>query len=150
MQKLVTTIRNTGAKNIIMLGGLQYANALSQWLKYEPKDPLNNLAASWHIYPNGNPCNTTSCYDSTVAPVADAVPLIAGEVGESTAGNVCSVNQTNTALNWLDAHNDSYLAWTWDTWGTNCGNWSLITNYNGTPKSPNGTNYKDHLGRTAK
>jgi hypothetical protein len=145
MKQLVKTVRGLGANNVIMLGGLRYANSLSQWLKYKPTDPLNNLVASWHIYPSGNLCNTTSCYDGTVAPVINKVPLIAGEVGESVGGDVCSIDGTNIALNWLDKHNSGYLAWTWDTWSTDCGNWSLITSYDGTPKSPNGASYKDRL-----
>jgi len=145
MQSLVTTIRNTGASNVILLGGLQYANNLSDWLKYKPVDPLNNLAASWHVYPQSNPCHTTSCYQKQVAPVANRVPLIAGEIGESADGSVCGVSETNTVLNWLDKHQASYLAWAWDTWGTSCGDLSLITDYTGTPKSPNGVNYQSHL-----
>ncbi len=145
MKQLVKTIRDLGSNNVIMLGGLKYANSLSQWLKYKPSDPQNNLMASWHIYPNGNQCNTTACYDTTVAPVINKVPLIAGEVGESVGGDVCSVDGTNTVLNWLDKHNSGYLAWTWNTWSTDCGDWSLIISYDGTPKSPNGTNYKGHL-----
>jgi endoglucanase len=52
---------------------------------------------------------------------------------------------TNIVLNWLDNHQAGYLEWAWDTWGTSCGDLSLITNYDGTPKYPNGTNYKKHL-----
>jgi hypothetical protein len=145
MQELVNTIRSTGAPNVILLGGLQYANNLSHWLQYQPKDPRHNIAASWHIYPNGNPCNTTDCYDKTIAPVTKSVPLVAGEVGESINSDICSVDKTNIVLNWLDAHAASYLAWAWDALGTDCGNLSLITDYSGTPKSPNGTNYLNHL-----
>ena len=145
MQSLVNTVRSTGASNVIMLGGLEYANSLSQWLSYEPTDPLHNLAASWHVYPHGNLCNTTTCYDQQAAPVASKVPLITGEVGESNDGSVCGVKETNILLNWLDSHQASYLEWAWDTWGTSCGDLSLITDYSGTPKSPNGTNYKNHL-----
>jgi endoglucanase len=145
MQELVTAVRSVGAPNVILLGGLQYSNTLSHWLTYKPSDPLNNLAASWHVYPVGNICNSTACYNSQVAPVAASVPLIATEVGESVDGNTCSVTNTNVVLNWLDAHNSGYLAWTWDTWGTSCGDLSLILDYSGTPKSPNGTNFKSHL-----
>ena len=146
MKKLVYEIRSAGAENIILLAGVRYANDLSQWLENKPDDPFDNLAASWHVYPNGNLCNTISCYDETIAPIINEVPLIATEVGESVEGNVCSVEDTNIVLNWLDEHNSGYLAWTWDTWGGNCENWSLITNYNGTPKAPNGVNFKEHLG----
>jgi endoglucanase len=145
MQELITAIRNVGAPNVILLGGVQYANTLSHWLNYKPSDPLNNLGASWHVYPVGNICNSTTCYNNQVAPVAASVPLVATEVGESVDDSACSVTNTNIVLNWLDAHQAGYLAWTWDTWGTSCGDLSLILDYSGTPKSPNGTNYKAHL-----
>jgi hypothetical protein len=48
MQTLVNTVRATGASNVIMLGGLAYANDLSQWLTYRPTDPDGNLAAAWN------------------------------------------------------------------------------------------------------
>jgi len=145
MQELVTAIRAVGAPNVILLSGLQYSNTLSSWLTYKPGDPQNNLAASWHVYPVGNPCNNTSCYNSEVAPVIASVPLVATEVGESVDGSVCSVTNTNIVLNWLEAHHTGFLAWTWDTWGTSCGDLSLILDYSGTPKSPNGTNYQAFL-----
>ena len=62
MQEIVDTIRGAGAKNVIMLGSVQYSNGLSQWLKYKPNDPENNLMASWHVYPF-NPYKDTACYD---------------------------------------------------------------------------------------
>src|SRR5579883_1396765 len=81
MQTLVNTVRATGATNVIMLGGLEYSNDLSQWLQYEPTDPDHNLAASFHLY-NGTICNNASCWNSQVAPVAAKVPVITGELGE--------------------------------------------------------------------
>ena len=55
MQSLVTTVRATGATNVIMLGGVEYSNSLTQWLTYMPIDPAGQLAASAHIYGN-NAC----------------------------------------------------------------------------------------------
>ena len=49
MQELVDAVRGTGATNVIMLGGVQYAARLSQWLAYKPADPTGKLAAAWHI-----------------------------------------------------------------------------------------------------
>ena len=82
MQSMVNTVRGTGATNILMAGGLAYANDLSQWLQNEPNDPLHNLAASWHLY-NFNACISSSCCDSQVEPVAAQVPVISGEMGEN-------------------------------------------------------------------
>ena len=139
MQQLVTTVRDTGATNVIMLGGVQYADALSSWLAYEPTDPLGQTAASFHTY-NFNPCDTPSCWDSVIAPLARSVPIITGEFGEmDTAGTFMT-----QWMDWSDPNGISYLAWTWDTWG--CGGGGiLISNYNGTPCAGDGTAYKQHL-----
>ena len=51
---------------------------------HKPADPDHNLVASWHSY-NFNACSTKSCWNSQIAPVIAKVPLIAGEIGETTA-----------------------------------------------------------------
>jgi hypothetical protein len=138
MQTLVNTVRATGATNVIMLGGLAYSNNLSQWLQYEPSDPLHNLAASFHLY-NFNACSSSSCWNSQVAPVAAQVPVIAGELGE----NDCAHGFIDTAMAWFDQHGIGYLGWAWDTYS--CTSFpSLITNYNGTPTAY-GQGLHDHL-----
>jgi len=145
MQSLVNTIRATGATNVIQVPGIQYANTMTQFLTYKPTDPLNNLMAVVDIYPDINPCGNTTCYNTYYAPIINQMPFMAGEFGESVNGNICGTTNSNTLMNWFDAHNSGYFAWTWDTWGTTCGDLSLILSYDGTPKSPNGTNYKSHL-----
>ncbi|MET8945753.1 cellulase family glycosylhydrolase [Streptomyces sp. NPDC004542] len=127
MQTLVNAVRSTGATNPVMVGGISYSNDLSQWLSHVPSDSANNLVASWHSY-NFNYCNTQSCWDSQIAPVAAAYPLVVGEIGE----NDCAHGYIDTLMNWLDAKNISYLGWTWNTWDCSSGP-SLISDYNGTP-----------------
>jgi endoglucanase len=114
-QTLVDRVRATGATNVIMLGGLTYANDLSQWLKYR------------HVY-NFNGCNSTSCYERELAPVAAAVPLTITEIGE----NDCGHTFIDTLMSWADAHGVGYLGWTWNTWDCAKGP-ALITDYAGTP-----------------
>src|SRR6185369_13031246 len=46
MQAMVDAIRGAGSTHIILLGGIQYSNALTQWLAYKPTDPLNQLGAA--------------------------------------------------------------------------------------------------------
>ncbi|HLI70251.1 MAG TPA: cellulase family glycosylhydrolase [Ktedonobacteraceae bacterium] len=141
MQTLVNTVRATGATNILMLGGLAYANDLTGWLANEPTDPDHNLAASFHVY-NFNACASTSCWSSQVAPVAAKVPVIAGEIGE----NDCAAGFINTLMPWLDSEGIGYLAWTWTVVdGGTCPNEPvLITDYTGTPTGY-GAGYKAHL-----
>ena len=139
-QTLVNTVRATGANNVIMLGGLFFANDLSDWLKYEPKDPGHNLAASWHSY-NFNHCNNLQCWNSQVGPVIASVPVIAGEIGE----NDCADNYINPLMVWLDSKSASYLAWSWNVDAGGCAPGdNLISDYSGTP-TPYGAGYQSHL-----
>lgn len=140
MQTLVNTVRATGATNMIMLGGLAYANDMTGWLANEPTDPNNNLVASFHVY-NFNTCANTSCWNSQIAPVAAKVPVIAGEIGE----NDCASGFINTLMPWLDSVGIGYLAWTWTVVNGTCNNSPiLITDYTGTPTGF-GAGYKAHL-----
>ena len=139
MQTLVNSVRATGATNVIALGGVSYSNALSQWLAYKPSDPQNNLVAAWHVY-NFNVCSTVACYDATAGIVAAQVPILATEIGVDN----CDATFLNAFMSWLDAKQLSYLAWTWNAWGTACSTFSLINDYAGTPTSY-GELYRSHL-----
>jgi hypothetical protein len=139
MQTLVNAVRGAGANNVIMLGGIEYANDLTQWLTYEPADPDGNLVASWHSY-NFNTCSTQSCWTSQVAPVAAKVPVIAGEIGE----NDCADTYIDPLMTWLDSASISYLAWAWNA-DFNCSQGpGLITDYDGAPTAY-GAGYEAHL-----
>jgi endoglucanase len=138
MQSLVDAVRGTGATNVIMLGGLQYANDLTGWLSHQPNDPLHQTAASFHVY-DFNACNSVSCWNAQVAPVAGAVPVVSGEIGESDN----SANFINSYMGWADPKGMGYTAWVWDTWG--CGGNVLISNYNGTACNGYGSGYQTHL-----
>ncbi|MGR3934284.1 cellulose binding domain-containing protein [Streptomyces sp. BRA346] len=138
MQSLVTAIRATGARNVILLGGLAYSNDMRQWLAYKPSDPAGNLAAAWHTY-NFNTCSSESCFNEQLAPVIAHVPFVAGEIGENT----CSHGYIDRVMAWLDAKRASYLGWTWNTWDCSSGP-SLISDFNGTPTAF-GIGLRDHL-----
>jgi len=139
MQDLVNTVRGTGAHNVILVGGLAYANALSGWLSNAPADPGHNLAASWHSY-NFNACSSLSCWTIQVAPVISRVPLVAAEIGE----NDCTSSYISALTNWLDSLSASYLAWAWNADFPCSSGPSLITSYDGTPTSY-GAGYRSHL-----
>ncbi|MFJ4206763.1 cellulose binding domain-containing protein [Streptomyces sviceus] len=138
MQDLVDSVRGTGATNLILAGGIAYSNDLSQWLTYKPADPAGNLAAAWHVY-NFNSCSNAGCWNSTLAPVAAQVPLVAGEIGENT----CAHGFIDQVMKWFDDRGLSYLGWTWNTWDCSSGP-SLISGYDGTPTAF-GTGLRDHL-----
>lgn len=156
MQTLIEAIRNTGATQPIMLGGLNFANDLSQWLAHKPTDPLNQLAASFHNYMGEGKCDNVSCWNSEVAPVAAVVPVVTGEFAEDNYLNsTCNVhtpnNFDNEYMGWADAHGVSYLAWAWiveseaELKADQCSAFSLISDYSGTPFSVNGIAVHNHL-----
>lgn len=117
-QQLVDTIRSAGASQPIMLGGLSYANDLSQLLTHLPNDPLGQLAASFHNY-YGEAADDTAAWDGVIAPIAAQMPVVAGEFdqgydcqhGPTTPAAL--VNFDTTWMGWADAHGVSYTAWGW-------------------------------------
>jgi Cellulase (glycosyl hydrolase family 5)/Cellulose binding domain/Abnormal spindle-like microcephaly-assoc'd, ASPM-SPD-2-Hydin len=131
MQQLVTAVRATGATQPIMVGGLNWGGDLSQWLAYEPSDPLHQLIASVHIY-NFSQDNTVASWNQTIAPVAAQVPVVTGELGE----NDCAHGFIDQYMAWADSQGVSYLGWTWDStasgWSCSSGP-ALIADYTGTP-----------------
>ena len=142
MQSMVDAVRDTGATNVILAGGLAYANDLSGWLAHAPHDPLSQLAASFHVY-DFNECVTEACWTTQVAPVALAVPVVTGEIGESDCGHAF----IDAYMAWADAHGASYLGWAWNTWDCRKGP-AFISDYAGTP-TPFGVGLQAHLLRVA-
>ena len=140
MQSLVTAVRDAGAKNLLLLGGVQYSNALSQWVAHKPADPLGNLAAAWHVY-LANPCSDATCWDQTAGLVVQSFPIVSTEIGDDQ----CNGDFPTSVMTWLDAHHQSYLAWAWDAYGASCTNYSLITDYSGTPNGVYGAAFQTHL-----
>ena len=145
MQQAVTLMRNAGYRGIIAIPGLDYANDMTSWLSHKPSDPQGQLIAEAHIYGN-NVCgaqNNGECLTRTIGPVANAVPVIFGETGETYDDSSCTGNNARIILPWADAHNVGYATWTWNTWGT-CG--SLISAFNGTVRGSGYAIYvRDHL-----
>jgi len=143
MQSLINTIRATGAANVIQVPGVQYANSMTQFLKFAPTDPDNNLMAAVDVYPNGNICGSVSCFDSEYAPVIAKYPFVAGEFGESVDGNDCSATGLTTLMTWFDQHGAGYMGWSWDTWG---GCLQLVSSYStGAPNGNWGNALRNHL-----
>ncbi len=161
MQSLVNIIRGTGAANMITVPGLGYANMLSCGPTTSPTacgmldsatppitDPNGNLSAEVDVYPEGNTCGqqlNTSCYDDTYKPVANVMPLYAGEAGENpSSGTSTTFTYVNMLMNWMDANGNGYFPYCWDSW---C---NLIPGYgnNNSPSTAWGTDYYDHIHNT--
>lgn len=166
MQTLVDAVRQAGAKQPVLAGGLDYANDLGEndggqaWLKHLPKDPLHRVAASFHNY-QGKACDTATCWTNSVAPVAAKAPVVTGEFDEDNFDEARCANHTPTNfdatyMKWADAAGVSYLAWGWivetraEQDSDGCSAYVLITDYaTHTPAKPNGLAVRDHLVKLA-
>jgi hypothetical protein len=156
LQTLLNSVRNTGATQPVLAGGLDFANDLSQWPDHAPDDPLNQEAASFHNY-QGKQCDNQSCWSSTIASVAAKVPVVTGEFAEDNFDEPKCTNKTPSTfdqdyMNWADSAGVSYLAWGWivepqvEQDGDGCSAYFLINDYaNYTPAQPNGVAVHDHL-----
>jgi hypothetical protein len=166
MQTLLTDIRNVGATQPIIVGGLDFANDLGDtsdanaggqgWMQHAPNDPLNQEAASFHNY-QGEGCDSQACWNTSVGAVAAHVPVVTGEFAEDNylAAGCSPTSGASTFddryMDWADTKGVSYLAWVWlvddqpQPGDDACDRHGLLSSYNGTPVAPNGTAVHDHL-----
>jgi hypothetical protein len=138
MQQLVDAVRQTGARQPILLGGVDYSNNLSEWLNYEPTDPLHQLIASVHIYSSEN-CNNVTCWNRELSPVSRKVPVVTGEFGAID----CATTFTQRYMKWADKHAISYLAWSWFV-GTCSDGLAMVSSYSGAATAY-GSPFQSHL-----
>ena len=148
MQELVDAVRSTGATHPLILTGPSWGNEITRWLDFRPTDPLGNVVAGVHIYPESG-CSAQACLDERVRPVAAQAPVVIGEFGTMD----CSGAFLETLPAWADTYGIGYLAFTWNTPPAPCAGYHLITAFDGSP-TPAGSVYRSHLlarsGGTAK
>jgi endoglucanase len=136
MRELVEAVRSTGARQPIMLGGLEYARDLSGWLEYRPPDPAHALVASNHTYEEPNPCY--GACRAAIKRTSKVVPVVTGEIGEDD----CNHSYISNYMRWADRNDISYLGWAWYI-KSECKP-SLIENYAGKPTAL-GLGLREHL-----
>ncbi len=139
MQELVNTVRKTGARQPLLLGGLGYASDLSGWAANAPRDPLHDLIASEHNYSGLTPCK--SACQASITTLHRTHPVLFGEFGETD----CRDTYIDQIMAFADRLGVGYLGWAWDAGGWSCrGGPSLISSYNGTPTAY-GVGLRNHL-----
>ncbi len=144
MLQMLNAVRATGAMQPVVLGGIDWAHKLDQWLQKKPADPANNLMAGFHVYaPPLSTCTDTTCWNTQLGAVAQNVPILTGEMGETD----CAHGFIDGYMSLADSKGISYLGWAWNPPPSsgNCGTYpSLISNLDGTPTGF-GQGLKDHL-----
>jgi endoglucanase len=153
MQSLVDAVRSTGATNVVMVSGISWAQDLSRWLEYVPKDPLKQLACSWHAYPKyGAKFGTPEYNDPGMGPqtwgwmdkiLAAGYPVIIGETGDQSANGTKSAPFLTRLLPWADKNSVSVVGWSWNAWGSP--DHDLIKDPTGTPTDGYGEAFRDWL-----
>jgi hypothetical protein len=146
MQDLVNTVRNIGAHNIVIAGGLDYAYADDGVINaatgtassFALTDSSGNgIMYDAHIYP------WKSYWVQHVGAVANIFPVIVGEVGHpgqtTYPGIPGSFEAADTwvpkVLEWIDTLNLNWTAWAFYPSANPPGLPSLITDWNYTPTS---------------
>jgi hypothetical protein len=117
-QQVINAIRGTAATNVIICGGNSFDDDLSWWSKYPVTDPLNQLAAALHQYPNSYPYTVTSKLEELNAilkPIVAKHPLILTEMGDEVG--IDPAPFAIQLLTWADTQGYSVMAWTWNPWG---------------------------------
>jgi endoglucanase len=160
MQSLVNAIRNAGAKQPILLGGLDYSNDLRQWLAFRPTNPRtglidDQLVASVHTY-EGQRCSDPRCWKADLSPVAARVPVVVGEFAQDGTtkpdGSLDTFDED--LMHWADKNVDQggnpapvgYLMWAWVVPDRGSSDPHIvIADRRYTPQAPNGTALKAHL-----
>ncbi|MGQ0697328.1 MAG: cellulase family glycosylhydrolase [Panacagrimonas sp.] len=140
VQELVSTIRATGATNIILAPGIDYTGKVADWPRYKPYDPLDNLAVSWHTYNYGTSCSDEACWNYNLGNTWLSAPIVLTEFGV----NRCDDGAFNKAfMTYIQKKKQGFLGFVWQT-VKDCEGHALVTDAYGSP-SQYGRPFRDHI-----
>ncbi len=152
MQPLLDTIRSTGATNVVLVAGMNWAGNLEKFLKYRPTDPLKQLAAVWHAYPTFNsewgsakykqPNYGEDAFNWARDIQATGIPVVVTEYGDRNTKGTVGAPFASALLPRLDAMGISYFAWTFTV--SEEPDHMLIKDNHGTPTDGYGVYVKQH------
>ena len=133
MQALVNAVRAAGASNVAIVAGMIWGFDLSQVATFPITDSANNLAYDTHPYDYSN--KQPASWDSAFGFLTSTSPVMSLENGEYD----CGTSYMSPLLSYFDAHQMSWVGWSWYAAGSACGYPRLITDYQGTPAVSTGT-----------
>jgi hypothetical protein len=148
MNSTIATIRANGAKNLILVSGVDYSYDISGYVTTPVTDSANTVAYVTHPYifkPVGGDTN------AFLNP-AKTLPVVATEFGDANVTTIghtidptqCVASIYSTYISTFETAGMSWTSWAWivDAWG--CGFPQLISDYSGTPNAI-GTPVKEKL-----
>jgi hypothetical protein len=134
MQQMYDAVRQAGANNLVLVGGLDFAYNLEQVI---PSQQLTgtNIAYVTHPYRFKSPPPPQG-YDGVTA----MVPVLATEFGDADVGGIgpndCGTAAYTNAINDFNRLGVGWTAWAWTVAPSRCAFPSLIDKYDGTPTPP--------------
>jgi hypothetical protein len=134
MQQLYDAIRATGAANLVVIGGLDFAYDLTG--VSGSRISGYNIMYATHPYNNASE-KMVSAFDQYWGFLTKTDPVIITEFGDTNfadAGSGCPFAYDSQVIAYADAHLVSWTAWAWYVGG--CRFPSMITDWNGTPSAP--------------
>jgi endoglucanase len=149
-QALVDTIRNTGANNVIVVGGLAWAYDMTGISSYALSDPIGHgIAYEAHIYDNKGTGEPAIWNTNVTVAVSAGYCVIIGEFGANTSGSQDNSGCTpfeSDLITWINGTNTanyeySALAWSFNTDATP----RLISDWNFTATTCHGSQVKTWL-----
>lgn len=126
MQQLYAAVRGSGARNIVLAGGLNWAGSLAGGL---PADQLTgyNIAYTVHSYYRSGSTDPVATWQREFGFAAANYPLVATEFGTFN----CTATYVANFIAYAQGLGMGWTAWAWYPGG--CGFPSLIANWSGTP-----------------
>ena len=116
MQATLDAVRATGAKNLIVVGGLDWAYDMKGFLAGKQiADPMGNgVIFANHAYPFKG--DTVERWISKMEEASKLIPIIVGEFGADSRGSARTKGQTDEewvrrVLQALEGHKWSWIAW---------------------------------------
>jgi endoglucanase len=149
MQKLVNAVRGAGAKQPIILGGINWSNDNSQWMAFRPKDKLNQLIVDQHVYGPSPDNGAAPCDEDcrgVLSNLAASTPVVTGEMGEVD----CAHGYIDDYMAWADQAGVGYIGETWNATspgGYTCESPVLLEDFNYPDPTPTplGVGFRDHM-----
>jgi len=127
MKALYDAVRGTGAQNLTLFGGLDYAYKLSGFPGIAGG---TNVVLVTHPYDTGN--KQPGNWDGDWGNLAATYPIVATEFGRlGSSSNPCDPGYPSQVISYANSKGVSWIGWAW--YVADCGFPSLIADYQGTP-----------------
>jgi endoglucanase len=137
MQELYNTVRATGAQNLVIIGGLDWAYDLSG----VPANRIDGYNILYATHPYNALGKRTYNWEPSWGFLTERDPVIVTEFGELD-DTTCATDYSAELIQYADLHATSWTAWAWFPGG--CTFPAIIDDWSGTP-SPTGAVVKRAL-----